>query len=129
MSVNYPDIFAHKAQEIDLIQEKVIPAASTGTIVLSYKIPQFYTGYTTAFLIRELDANYNDFAFEIRINKINVFTQWGFDPGFIPLLPDFTEFMRRLDKGDLLDLVVDNTGAERTILGWIKIIWSKGWKV
>lgn len=129
MSVNYPDIFIQGAQEIDLIQDKIIPAASTGTVVLSYKIPQFYTGYTTAFLIRELDANYNNFTFEIRINKINVFTQWDLNPVWIPLLPEFTEFMRRLDKGDLIDLVIDNTGAERTIFGWIKLIWSKGWKI
>lgn len=127
--INYPDLFVQNAQEIDLIQDKVVPAAAVDFVVLSFKIPQFFTGYTTSFLIREIEADYNDFVFEIRINQINVFAEWSLNPTFIPLLPNFMEFMRLLNKGDIIDLVVNNTGAERTILGWIKIVISKGWKI
>lgn len=126
--VNYADLYNQNGSEIDLINDKRIPAATTDT-VLSFTVPKFYIGYTTAFLIREFDANYTDFTFEIRINKINVFTKWNLNPGFIPLLPGFMEFMREIKKGDVIDIVVTNDGAERNILGWIKLVWSKGWKI
>lgn len=127
--INYFDIFMQNAQEVDLIKDKLVPAASTGFLIFSYTIPQFYTGYTTSFLIREIDADYNNFTFQIRINEQNIFSKRGLNPSFIPLLPEFMEIMRGLDKGSVIDLIVDNTGPERTILGWIKLVIAKSWGI
>lgn len=126
--INYFDLYKSNAIEIDLIKDQLCGAGVT-TNVITYKVPQFYFGFTTAFLIRETDADYTRFTFTISINDVDVFNQWNLNTNFIPLLPQFIYFMRPLVKGDVIKLDIQNTGSDRTVLGWIKLSFSKEWKI